>query len=176
MSLDRILHTLACLGGLLLVDATVSASERPALTGYAQIRFGMPEGELRTKVRIGEPRDYDKGGVWWTGMSPVNFAGPPSFALKILIQDGVVARISLLRIGRVDNPSCKARFDWLVENVAKQYGAPDTNRKPAIKGLDDSYEAIFRFEDGAFIEVQSMLNVKGTACADSIGFFQTSPD
>jgi hypothetical protein len=174
MSFNRILYALACLGCSLLATAAASASERPALTGYAQIRFGMPEEELRSKVRIVEPDLYEKGGVWWTGQQLVNFAGPPSFALKILIQDGVVARISLLRIGRVDSPSCKARFDWLVENVAKQYGAPDITNSPATKGIDNSHEAVFKFEDGASIEVHSMLNVKGTRCADSIVFFQTS--
>jgi hypothetical protein len=119
MSFNRILHTLACLGCLLLASAPAFASERPALTGYAQIRFGMPEDELRTKVRIGEPYNHKEGGVWWSGMSPVNFAARPTFG-KILVENGVVAHISLLRIGRVDVPSYKARFDWLVENVAKQ--------------------------------------------------------
>lgn len=175
MFFKPIIRILACLGCSLLVTAAASASERPTLTGYAQVRFGMPEEELRSKVRIVEPRNDEKGGVWWTGQHLVNFAGPPSFALKILIQGGVVARISLLRIGRVDNPSCRARFDWLVENVAKQYGAPDTSNSPA-KGFDDAHEAVFKFEDGASIEVHSMLNVQGTRCADSIGFFQTSPD
>jgi hypothetical protein len=81
-----------------------------------------------------------------------------------------------LRIARVDNPSCKARFDWLVENVARQYGAPDTNKTPGITGLDDSHKAVFKFEDGATIEVNSMINVKGTRCADSVGFFQAPAD
>ena len=96
MSFYRLVHAFACLGCLLPISATASASERPALTGYNQIRFGMPEGELRTKIRIGEPRDDKEGGVLWSGMSPVNFAGPPSFWPKILVQDGVVARISCL--------------------------------------------------------------------------------
>lgn len=137
----------------------------------------MPESELRTKVAIvvSHDNETDEGGVWLKGEKPIELTGP-RFSLLILVDEGVVKRVSLLRIARMGKANCKASFDAMVNAVAAQHGSPDARESPGISGGEDSYRAFFRFADGAFIEVNSDRSAEGDACFDSIVHFAPTPD
>jgi hypothetical protein len=154
----------------LSVSAWGQAQPRSVLTGFGAVHFGMTEAELRKSIAVFDETHQIPDGTWLTGKALVNVAGG-RFALKILIDQGVVRRISLLDLAPVAVPDCQPGFDRMVGYVEDQYGRPDTKGKKVPQVVKESYTSKFKFADGAQIEVGTFLNGSGKECGNSIVFF-----
>lgn len=152
------------------INAWADAQPRAALSGYGNIRFGMREADLRNATAFLDEVDATDSGTWLTGRDAIDMAGG-RFALRVLIDQGVVRRISLLDLAPVPKPDCRPGFDRMVAYVEAQYGAPDLKGKDVPQIVRETYTAKFKFADGAQIEVHTFLNGNGRECGNSVVFF-----
>ena len=160
------------------IGASSQALERSTFPGYAGIYFGMPESDLLRSIAMEKQIEYAEGGGYWRrGVAPVEINGA-KFVLNVLIDEGLVRRMSLLDLAPVEAPVCEAVFDQMVTYAQSLYGTPDTNHKGAWSFMKESYEATFRFSDGAVVKVVSFLNKGGKACANTFAFYapKDAPD
>lgn len=164
------LAAIVCAGPVADVSAS---SERPKLTGFADIRFGMSETDLQSTVAVVKSENVgqeDPDIAWYDGTNPTDVGGAP-FVLRIMVERGLVRRIGLARLEPAQNSSCKADFDALVAYVSAQYGPPDEVFR---RGTKESYRASYAFEDHAVIQIMSGLNSDGRYCIDSIMHYAPS--
>lgn len=148
--------TIAILGcGLFVLWPTEAVQPRTQLLGYDSFRFGMSEDEIRKQITIADPRRTNTGGVSWKATKSVRFADS-WFVPRFLLQDGGLARVTLVRFAKVEGETCEGEMKRLLWELAKRHGAPDT--PPARQGQTELYKATFTFDDGGSIEVESLFD------------------
>lgn len=165
--------TIAILGcGLLVLWPTEAVQPRTQLLGYDSFRFGMSEDEIRKQITIADPQRTNMGGVSWKATKSVRFADS-QFVPRFLFQNGGLARVTFVRFAKVEGETCRGEMEWLLWELAKRYGAPDT--PPAKQGQKEFYKANFTFEDGGSIEVESFIDeVNKVICLDTV-VYERSP-
>jgi hypothetical protein len=157
------------LGAAALVADASAASERPKLTGFGGIQFGLTESELRTVLPVVKSELFlgDAESVWFEGVNPVEVDGA-LFLVRFMLERGILRRIGASRGALAQDGNCKPEFDAMIAYLASLYGPPD---KTSQRGARQFYLAEFEFEDHAFIELLTTFNDTNRACIDDITYF-----
>lgn len=133
-----------------LASQNLFAGGREALSGYGEFRFGMPEAEVRNKIKVSSEKVDSIGAskpMLLLEASESEKVAGLDFVTRFGIEDGQLALIQLDNMEPGPSEACGSRFTRLFGIIKAKYGAPDQ----PISNYMGIRSAKFTFEDAAQI-------------------------
>lgn len=136
---------------------SAAAIDRISLDGYHDFKFGMPEADLRARVKVTkeEPgKGYDVG-TFLSSAETVQIDGD-TYELGFWIENGLLSRVHLMRSLAGTPSRCEREFANTNALLQSMYGPPDQPPDPLT--FKDKFVASveFTFNDGGSIFITSV--------------------